>query len=60
MIKILKHSAFIFFSLTFFSYAEIVEKVLVKGNSRISSETINVYGEIEINKDYTSFEINKI
>jgi len=60
MIKILKHSAVIFFSLTFFSYAEIVEKVLVKGNSRISSETINVYGEIEINKDYTSFEINKI
>ena len=60
MIKILKHSAVIFFSLTFFSYAEIIEKVLVKGNSRISSETINVYGEIEINKDYTSFEINKI
>ena len=60
MIKILKQSAIIFLSLTFFSYAEVVEKVLVKGNSRISAETVNVYGEIELNKDYTSFEINKI
>ena len=49
--------------LIFFNFnlsAEIVQKLEVSGNQRISDETIKVYGEININKDYSTFEINKI
>jgi len=47
---------FIFFNLS----AEIVQKLEVKGNSRISAETIKVYGEINIGQDYSAFDVNKI
>ena len=51
-----------FFGLLFSSNlnAEILKKVEIQGNSRISSETIKVYGEIELNKDYSSDDINSI
>ena len=41
-------------------FAETVQKLEVKGNTRISSETVKVYGEIIFDKDYSSFDINKI
>ena len=40
--------------------AEIVEKVVVSGNDRISTETIIVYGEINLKKDYSIFDINNL
>ena len=40
--------------------AEILEKVEVKGNNRISAETIIVYGEISINKDYSAFDLDLV
>ena len=40
--------------------AEILKKVEIQGNSRISTETIKVYGEIELNKDYSNDDINRI
>jgi len=51
-----------FFGLLFTSSlnAEILKKVEIQGNSRISSETIKVYGEIELNKDYSNDDINSI
>ena len=49
------------FSLFSFSLsAEIVKRIELNGSDRISLETIKVYGEIEIGKDYSSFDINKI
>jgi len=49
------------FTLIFFNLsADILQRIEVKGNSRISPETIKVYGEITIGKDYTAFEIDKI
>ena len=42
------------------SFADILKKIEVKGNKRISDETIKVYGEIKINKDYKDDDINKI
>ena len=39
-------------------FAEIVKKFNVKGNNRISSETIKVYGGIEINKNYNEVDLN--
>tara|TARA_B110000211_G_C14085661_1_gene556551 strand:- start:1249 stop:3474 length:2226 start_codon:yes stop_codon:yes gene_type:complete len=40
--------------------AEVVQKITVSGNDRISKETIRVYGEIELNKNYSTPEVNKI
>ena len=40
--------------------AEIVQKLSVKGNDRISEETIKVYGEINFGQDYSVFEVNEI
>ncbi len=51
---------FFVFVLTVSSNAEVLKKIEVEGNSRISSETLKVYGEIEINKDYSTEDINEI
>ena len=40
--------------------AEILKKLEIIGNSRISNETIKVYGEIEINKDYSDDDLNTV
>ena len=40
--------------------AEVIQKLEVEGNDRISIETIRVYGEISTGKDYTAFEVDKI
>ena len=40
--------------------SEIVEEILIKGNDRISEETIKVYGDIEIKKNYSEKDLNKI
>ena len=42
------------------TYAEIVKEIIVSGNKRVSEETIKVYGEIEINKDYQDSDLNNI
>ena len=51
---------FILFFLAFSvnSYSEIVNKVDVKGNERISSETILVFGDVIIGNNYESSDIN--
>ena len=53
---------FITLIISFFLYsnllAEIVKKFNVKGNNRISSETIKVYGGIQINKNYNEVDLN--
>ena len=40
--------------------AEVVSKLSIKGNQRVSIETIKVYGEIEIGKDYSDTDLNLI
>ena len=40
--------------------ADVLKKIEISGNSRISSETIKVYGDIELNKDYSNDDINII
>ena len=40
------------------SYSEIVNKFEVKGNSRISSETILVFGDVIIGNNYESSDVN--
>ena len=42
------------------SKAEIINKIEITGNNKVSDETIKIYGEIEINKDYNEADLNKI
>ena len=43
-----------------FSNAEVLKELKVTGNTRISSETIFVYGDIVLNKNINNEDINKI
>ena len=47
----------LFFSI---SYAEMVKDLKISGNKRVSNETIKLYGDIEINKNYTEKDIDKV
>ena len=40
--------------------AEMINKLIIEGNKRVSDETIRVYGDIEINKDISESGLNKI
>ena len=42
------------------AYAEIVEKIEVRGNQRISLETIVVFGDIKLGSDYKSSDVNSL
>ena len=40
--------------------AEVVNKINISGNSRVSNETIKIYGGIKINENYTEQDLNRI
>ena len=40
--------------------ADIVEKLIVNGNKKISSETIKVYGDIKLNTDYSRVDLDRV
>ncbi len=40
------------------SYGEIINKIEVSGNKRISQETVIVLGQIELDKDFNSIKLN--
>ena len=46
---------FIFYNV--YSYSEVVNKVDVQGNDRISSETIMIFGDIMIGENYEDTDI---
>ncbi len=48
------------FLTTFSLKAEITTKLKIIGNERVSEETIKVYGDIEIGKNYQESDLNKI
>ena len=54
----------IFITILFFftsnAFSQMINEVKVEGNNRISKETIFIYGEIELNKDYSEDELDKI
>ena len=45
---------------TSFSRAEVVEKVTISGNKRVSNETVKIYGNIKIGKNYSEQDLNKV
>ena len=61
MVNFNKLLASIFLFIIFFtnnSFAEVVNKIEVNGNNRISKETIMVFGDIAIGKNYESSDVN--
>ena len=42
------------------SFSEVVKKIDISGNERIASETIIIFGDIEIDKNYEASDINLI
>ena len=41
-------------------FAEVIQKFNIEGNKRISKETIKIYGQIEIGKNYNEADLNEI
>ena len=60
MKNFLLKSLFILFWLTTTAYSEEIKKIEITGNNRISNETIAVFGDIELNKDYDEKEVNEL
>ena len=58
MIRIVFTFLIIFFSNNL--HAEVVKEITINGNVRVSSETVKVYGDIDINKDYTKNDLDEI
>ena len=40
--------------------AEVIKKIDISGNNRVSDETVKVYGDISINQNVDNFKINQI
>ena len=60
MYKILTLASLFFFICSNFLRAEVVNKIDIDGNKRVSDETIIIYGDIELNKDVSEKNVNDI
>ena len=58
--KIIFKTLFFLFILINFSNSEIIDDIKVDGNKRISTETIKIFTELELNKDYSLNELNDV
>ena len=43
-----------------YSFSQIINKVNINGNDRISEQTIILFGNIKVNKDYSSIDLNNV
>ena len=60
MRKILIKILFIFLFLTNYVYSDVIKKIMVDGNKRISKETILVLGQFNIGQDVSQSDLNNI
>ncbi len=63
MMNSLKNKVLIIFVFIFcisYSNAEIVKDIVIDGNTRVNSETIKIFGGLNINDDLNSDDLNKI
>ena len=58
--KTLKKIIFILFLLQSVAFSEIINQIEIKGNKRISKDTIILFGDIKLNESYNEFQLNKI
>ena len=49
-----------FIFLSAHSHSEVVKKIEIKGNERISAETITIFGDISVGKNYEISDINSL
>ena len=59
MLKFINLIIFLFF-LTTFANGEIVKKIQINGNKKVSDETIKIYGDIKVNENYSEKKLNDI
>ena len=59
MLKKITFILILFFHLSYLN-AEVVKEIQISGNQRVSDETVKVYGDIEINKNYNELDLNNI
>ena len=38
----------------------MVNDLVISGNKRVSDETIKIYGEVELNKNFNESDLNKV
>jgi outer membrane protein insertion porin family len=60
MQKIILYSFLLFLFLTKLSLATVINKIEVKGNTRITKESVIVFGNIKLNTDINDAELNLI
>ena len=60
MIKKLISIIFIFLFYINFAHSEIINKIEIKGNERVNSETIKVFGGLKIGDSLDSQDLNEI
>ena len=58
MFKYFTTSILLFFFIVSTSYAEVIKKIQVNGNQRISKDTILVLSDIKINTEYSNDKLN--
>ena len=58
MRKIILYSFLLFLFLTKLSLATVINKIEVKGNTRITKESVIVFGNIKLNTDINDAELN--
>ena len=58
--KIFTSIILFFIFLSAHSHAEVVKKIEIKGNERISAETITIFGDMSVGKNYEISDINSL
>ncbi len=58
--KIIFKSILIIFIITISANSEIIKEIKVNGNKRVSSETIKIFSEIEVNSDLSVNQLNDV
>ena len=56
----MKKLIFLFILFTTFASSEVVKNIEISGNKRITSETIILFGSIDIDVDYNDQKINNV
>ena len=59
-LKLIKYIIFFYFIVQFSAYSEIVKKIEVFGNERISSDTIIMFADVKINQNIDDIKLNEI
>ena len=60
LLKLFSLSILLNFFLLTFSFSEIIKKIKIEGNDRITDEIILMFSEIELEQDLKNNDINKI